>query len=96
MDKNPAEILIVFLYPMVQLLYVGTGKETQDRFFQLAGAFAGDDLDEIDLLAHRLFHNPAQLGLDRPPVTEYIMQVQFNSRHNAFRALSIQKPFLTR
>lgn len=48
-------------------------QETQHMLFQLAAAFAGDDLDLLGLCAEGLFHNPLQCPLQPPAVGIDIM-----------------------
>ena len=56
MDKDPSPILVVFLDAVV-LAFIILFQRAQNKFLQLAAAFAGYDLNALGLLGYRLFHN---------------------------------------
>ena len=75
MHEDPAVIVSIFLYPEVQAFYFRLGQESQDVLFQLAAAFARDDLNEGYPFLDRLGDNPAKRGLDLLALIEYLVQV---------------------
>jgi hypothetical protein len=75
MDKDPAEILIVFLYAMIEIFNFRLLQKTYHMFLQLPAAFARDDLNEWDLLPHSFFNNPAKLCFDRLRLVKDIVKI---------------------
>ena len=73
MDKNAAEVAVVFFDSMIQLAYVRLIQETQDLFLKLSAPFAGNDFDEIDLFVDCLFYDPVQFGVDLPTAVVDVM-----------------------
>ena len=63
-DKDSAVVFVVFFYPEVKLLDLRLVQEPKNVFFQLAAAFAGNNLDERDALVDRFLDYPVQFGFD--------------------------------
>jgi hypothetical protein len=81
MHEYPAEILIIFLKAMIELLDIRPGEEAQNRFLQLAASFAGNDLDKVYFFRNGIAYNAIQLSIDSPAVAENIMKIKFYSCH---------------
>jgi len=75
MDKDTAEIFVVFLDPVVKLPYSRLIQEAQDAFFQFPAPLASDDLQQGNPLAQGLIHDPAEFGIDHLSLIKNIMQV---------------------
>src|SRR5579859_6025739 len=76
MDEDPAEVLGVLLHPVVQRLDLLLVEEAQHALLELAGALAGDDLDERRLLRHGLVDDRAQGAVDVPAAVVDVVQVE--------------------
>jgi len=46
MDKNPAEIFVILFKAVIQFFDLRAFQKTQNGFFELAAAFAGNDLHQ--------------------------------------------------
>lgn len=82
MDKNAAKILVVFFNAVIKLLDLGLGQKTQDPFFQLSAALAGDDLNRRDPFVNGLLDDPIELNVDRMPLIENIMKIYLDPGHS--------------
>ena len=76
MDVQFSEILAVFLHPVIQRLDVLLFQKTEDVFFQLPGAFAGNDFDEWRVLVHRLLKNGEKRVVDVAPLVVNVMKIK--------------------
>ena len=81
MDKYPAEILIVFFDPIIQLFDLRLVQKTQHVLLQLAASPARNNFDQGDPFGHRLIDNTRKLRVDRPAFVENTMEIQFNLCH---------------
>ena len=67
MYENAAEILVVFLDSMIELLDLRLGKETQHALLELPRSLARYDLHQSNLLPHGFGYDPVfrvpELGL---------------------------------
>ena len=57
-NKDPAEILIVFFDAVVEFFYLRPNQKAQNVFLQLPTAFTGYDLDKRYPLFDRYAHHP--------------------------------------
>ena len=64
MDKDPPEILVVFLDAMIELANVALVKEAKHFLLELPAAFTRDDLDQRDAFVQGLLNDPIQLRID--------------------------------
>src|SRR5579862_2911899 len=76
MHEDPAEVLGVLLYPVVERLDLLLVEEPQHVLFQLTGALARDDLDQRRLLPYRLVDDGAQGPVDVTPAVVDVVQIQ--------------------
>ena len=63
-QENPAKILIVFLQPVIELLYFRLGQEPQDAFFKLPRPFARNNFYQRNFLIHRFRDNPVEFRVN--------------------------------
>jgi hypothetical protein len=56
-------------------------QEAQHFLLQLPAAFAGDDLDQVDLLIDRLLHDAVELRVDLIAAVVDLVQVEFEFCH---------------
>jgi hypothetical protein len=75
MHEYPAEVLIILLNAMIQLLYFRAIKETKNAFLELTASLAGNNLDQFYPLFGSLADNPSQLPLNGPSIAKDIVQV---------------------
>src|SRR5688572_6100743 len=75
-DEDAAEGLVVFLDAVVEGANVGLIEEAQHFLLELTAAFAGDDLDEADLLAHRFGDDAVELSVELAAVVVNVVQVE--------------------
>lgn len=73
--EYPAEILVVFLYPVIKRLYLRLRQETEHMLFQLPASLPRDDLNQRNPLFHRFSHDPIELRLDRPALIKNIVEI---------------------
>ena len=64
MDENSPEILVVFFDPR-KTSFIILFQKAQDRFFELAWAFAGDDLDVFGVFFDGFAHDAVERVIDR-------------------------------
>lgn len=76
MDKNPAEVLVVFFNPVVELLYVRLSEKAQNTLFQLARAFARNDFNEGNLFCYSFSYDPVELSVDAPAFIKYVVEIE--------------------
>ena len=81
MNKDAAEIFIILLYAVIQLLDVTLIQEAQHFLLELPAALAGDDLDQFDLALERFFHDAIQLRIDLLAAVVDVVQIQFEFCH---------------
>ena len=84
MNKNPSVVLVVFLYSMIQLLYLRLCQETQDVFFQLSASLTWNNLYQRNPILHSFLNDPVEFCVNPRTIVVGIMQVQFDLRHIAF------------
>ena len=75
MDKQPAEVFVVFFQPVVEGFDVLLFEEPQDAFFELAAALAGNDFDQADFLGNSLIDYAVKLRFDGAAFIENVVQV---------------------
>jgi hypothetical protein len=63
-DKGTTEILVVLFDPVVQWADVRLIQKAQDFFLELPAAFAGNNLDQLNLLVKRGLHNAIELDVN--------------------------------
>lgn len=64
MHKNAPEILVIFFNAVVKRPNIFPVKKAQHFLFKLSAAFAGDDLDERNLLFDRFPNNAIEFAVD--------------------------------
>jgi hypothetical protein len=84
MNKYPPEILIIFLYAMIQLLDVILIEKAQDFFLQLPAAFAWNDFNERNFLLDCLFHDAVQFRVNLLTAVVDVVQVELEFCHYFF------------
>lgn len=82
MHKNAAEIFIILFDAVVHGADVLLVQKSQDAFFELSAAFAGDDLDEFDAFVDRFLHDAVEFGIDLFAAIVNVVQVEFEFCHN--------------
>ena len=75
MHKDPAEILLVFLYAVVELLYIRPLQKAKDMLLQLSAPLSGDYFYQGDPLLNGLIDGAVQLLFYFAAFIEYIVQV---------------------
>jgi hypothetical protein len=63
-DKDATEVLVVFFDAMIQLADVRLIQKAQDFFLELPAAFAGNNLDQLNLLGQRFLYDAIEFGVD--------------------------------
>src|SRR5258708_33347728 len=76
MDEQPAEVLGVFLHPMVERLDLLLLQEPEHVFLELPGALAGDNLDQRRLLPDGLIDDVPERAVDVLAAGIDIVQVE--------------------
>src|SRR5262249_57032481 len=82
--EKSAPVLGVFFDPVVQGFYFFLVQEPEHVLLQLAGPFAGNDLDHRRLLRHRLVDDGAQRPVDIVSSVIDVVQVQLELHHAVF------------
>jgi hypothetical protein len=81
MNKHSTEVLIILLYPMIQLLDLRTLEKTDNAFLKLAAALSRNYLYELNSFCLRFSYNALKLMFNSQAITEYFMQIEFDSSH---------------
>ena len=81
MNKDAAEVLVIFFDAMIQRADVRLIQEAQHFLLELSAALAGDDLDQFDLALERFFHDAVQLRIDLLAAVVDVVQIQFEFSH---------------
>lgn len=76
MDKYPAKVAIIFFNPMIQGPDVSLIEKAQHPFFELAAAFARNNLNQGNALVYSLFHNPVEFRLNPLAAIINVVQIQ--------------------
>jgi hypothetical protein len=76
--KDPAEIFIILLYPLIKFFYFRLFQKAQNPFLQLPAPFTGNDLYQGDLLGCRFMDHPVKFSLNAPAVIINRVQIQLD------------------
>ncbi|MGB7873342.1 MAG: hypothetical protein WBL25_03085, partial [Anaerolineales bacterium] len=73
MNKNAAEVFVVFFHPVIESFDMFLIKKTQNLFLQLPAAFAGDDLNQLDVLVDSFLNDAVQFRFDLiAPIVNFV------------------------
>jgi hypothetical protein len=73
MYKNPSEVFVVLLQPMVVPLYFRSEQESDDTFFQLPRSLPGDNFNQGNLPLPGFVQNPPEFGINHQALIVHIM-----------------------
>ncbi len=76
-DKNPAEVLAIFVDAVIKTLYLRTVEKAQNGLLELSASLAGNNFHHGNPLLNGLRDYPVKLPLNRTPVLANIMKIEF-------------------
>jgi len=87
MHEDAPEILIVLFDAVIHSANVLLIEEAQHFLLECAAAFAGDDLDQLDLFVDGFLHDAVEFGLDFAAFIVDVVQVELEFGHRVHRLL---------
>lgn len=76
-NKQPTEIIAVFIYPVVFLFDMFLIQKFEHSFFELSRSFAGNDFDRFDALFNRLINNVVEFPIYLVTLVVYVVKIEF-------------------
>lgn len=70
------EVLVIFFNTMIQSADMLLVEKAQNFLLQSAATFAGDDLNERNLLVNCFLNDAVEFSINKMPLVVYVVQIQ--------------------